>query len=243
MNIEVDTHTHTTASVHAYSTLKENVDAAAKLGLKGIAITDHTPAVAGGSAPLFIISSVMNFLPEYQDGIRLIKGMEANILDYYGNIDVTQEKVLNCIEFGIASMHYGTMPQSTPDKHTDAYIGALQNPYIKMLGHPGDPRYPIYKEDVVKEAKRKNKIIEINNHSFESLAGSPENCTEIARLCKKHGVRIAVSSDAHSCYNVGKFDIALSMLKEIDFPEELIVNAKLDRFLNFLSEQNGEVNV
>lgn len=236
MNIEVDTHTHTTASVHAYSTLKENVDAALKKGLKGIAITDHTPEVAGGSAPLFIISSVMNFLPEYADGIRLIKGMEANILDFEGNIDVTQEKVLKCIEFGIASMHFGTMPQGTPSEHTAAYIGALSNPNIKMIGHPGDPRFPIDKEAVVKEAGRLNKIIEINNHSFEARAGSPENCTEIAELCKKHGVRIAVSSDAHSCYNVGKFDTALKMLEEIEFPEELVVNAKLDRFLNYLKE-------
>lgn len=236
MNIEVDTHTHTTASVHAYSTLKENVDAALKKGLKGIAITDHTPAVAGGSAPLFIISSVMNFLPEYADGIRLIKGMEANILDYEGNIDVTEKKVLKCIEFGIASMHYGTMPQGEASRHTDAFIGALNNPNIKMIGHPGDPRFPIDKEAVVKEAKKLNKLIEINNHSFEARAGSPENCTEIAKLCKKHDVRIAVSSDAHSCYNVGKFDIALRMLGEIDFPEELVVNASLNRFLDFLKE-------
>lgn len=236
MNIEVDTHTHTTASVHAYSTLKENVEAAARKGLKGIAITDHTPEVAGGSAPLFIISSVMNFLPEYADGIRIIKGMEANILDFDGNIDVTQNKVLKCIEFGIASMHYGTMPKGDLARQTDAYIGALNNPYIKMLGHIGDPRFPIYKEEVVKEAKRLNKIIEINNHSFEARAGSPENCTEIAELCKKHGVRVAVSSDAHSCYNVGKFDIALKMLEDIDFPEELVVNAKLSRFLDFINQ-------
>lgn len=236
IEIEVDTHTHTTASVHAYSTLKENVDAAAKMGLKGIAITDHTPAITGGSAPIFIISSVMKFLPEYADGIRIIKGMESNILDYDGNIDVTDDKFLKCVEFGIASIHNGTMAPGTKAQHTDALIGALSNPNIKMLGHIGDPRFEIDKEAVVKEAKRLNKIIEINNHSFEARAGSGENCTQIARLCKKHGVRIAVSSDAHSCYNVGKFEIALKMLDEIDFPEELVVNAKLNRFLDFLKE-------
>lgn len=245
MRIEVDTHTHTTASCHAYSTLKENADAARRLGLRGIALTDHTPAVPGGSAPLFIISSVMRFLPEYDEGVRIIKGMETNIIDSEGNFDADNEKYIKYIEWGIASMHNGVSPFGAQAENTAAYINVLRNPYINALGHIGDQRFPIYKEDVVKEAGRLNKIIEINNHSFESRAGSARNCAEIARLCKKHDVKIAVSSDAHSCYNVGRFDSALAMLKEIDFPEELVINSSLEKFLDYINQakqargQNG----
>ena len=41
MIIEADLHTHTLASTHAYSTIKENCQCAAEYGLKAIAMTDH----------------------------------------------------------------------------------------------------------------------------------------------------------------------------------------------------------
>ena len=47
MKIEVDTHCHTIASGHAYSTIVENAKAASEKGLKMIAITDHGPAMPG----------------------------------------------------------------------------------------------------------------------------------------------------------------------------------------------------
>ena len=43
MNIEIDTHTHTLASGHAYNTLREMAAMAAEKGLKGLAITEHSP--------------------------------------------------------------------------------------------------------------------------------------------------------------------------------------------------------
>jgi len=47
MHYEVDTHTHTIASGHAYNTLMEMVQAAAARNLKALAITDHTKGVPG----------------------------------------------------------------------------------------------------------------------------------------------------------------------------------------------------
>ena len=47
MNIELDTHTHTLASGHAYSTITEMIDAAVDKGLKLLAITEHAPAMPG----------------------------------------------------------------------------------------------------------------------------------------------------------------------------------------------------
>lgn len=235
MELLVDSHTHTVASLHAYSTLTENAVAAHKKGLEAIAVTDHGPAVTGGAAPPFILSSVLRFLPENVEGIRLIKGIEANITDHDGNVDI-EERFFACTEFGIASLHVGTMRDGGVVKNTNALIGALHNPYIHVIGHPGEPRFPIDAEAFVKEVGRLNKIVEINNHSFEARKGSGENCAKIAALCKKHDVRITVSSDAHSCYNVGVFDYAIAILEECGFPEELIVSANLERFLGFLGE-------
>ena len=47
MNIEIDTHTHTLASGHAYNTLREMAAMAAEKGLKGLAITEHSPMMPG----------------------------------------------------------------------------------------------------------------------------------------------------------------------------------------------------
>ena len=49
MHIEVDTHTHTVLSGHAHSTIIENATAAARIGLKGIVMSDHGPMLQ--SAP------------------------------------------------------------------------------------------------------------------------------------------------------------------------------------------------
>ena len=43
MNIEIDTHTHTLVSGHAYNTICEMASAAHEKGVKGLAITEHAP--------------------------------------------------------------------------------------------------------------------------------------------------------------------------------------------------------
>ena len=47
MNYEVDVHTHTIASGHAYSTIQEMAAAAAEKGLKVLGITEHAPLMPG----------------------------------------------------------------------------------------------------------------------------------------------------------------------------------------------------
>lgn len=43
----VETHYHTIASGHAYSTVLEGVMYAKRYGMKGLAVTDHGPAMPG----------------------------------------------------------------------------------------------------------------------------------------------------------------------------------------------------
>ena len=49
MKVELDCHTHTVSSGHAYSTWQENAHVAASRGLKLIANTDHAPSMPGGA--------------------------------------------------------------------------------------------------------------------------------------------------------------------------------------------------
>ncbi len=235
MNLLVDTHTHTVASLHAYSTLKENAQAAFAKGLQGFVLSDHGPAIEG-CAPTYMLSSVTRFLPDYIEGVRVIKGAECNILDYEGTIDIP-EKNLQYTEFSIASLHEVTCKSGSMVQNTDALMGALHNPFVDVIGHSGNANYPIDKERYVKEVAKLSKLLEINNHSFGFRKGSWENCTELLLLCKKHSVRIVVGSDAHFCEHIGEFDNAKKVLEDCAFPQELVLSANLERFLGYVRER------
>ena len=63
------------------------------------------------------------------------------------------------------------------------------------------------------------------------------NCLEIARACRRHGVLVAVNSDAHFSGDLGEVSAALKLLKEIDFPEELVINRDYSTFSRWLKER------
>ncbi len=233
MKILTDTHTHTNCSDHAFSTVAENLAMAKQRGLDLICMTDHAPAIP--DAPHIWHFSTMHDLPKEVDGVRLLKGIEANVLDDEGHLDVPGS-LLERADMVIASMHTPCYHSASKEAHTAAWMNVIQNPYVTILGHTGDQRFDFDHETVIAAAKKANKCIEINNHSFEARAGSRENCRDIALICKRLGTKIVVSSDAHNCYQVGIFDHAIAMLEEIDFPEELIMNVDGARFLAFLKE-------
>ena len=236
MKIIADTHTHTLLSSHAYSTLLENVAYAKKIGIRILGNTDHCPAIAGAPQVWYFHNQVA--FPEVIDGVIVLKGAEVNILDYEGHLDLT-DKELNALDWVIASMHAPVINSGTVEEHTRAYIAVAQNPAVDVIGHSGDGRYVYDYEKVIKVFKEYGKIVEINNHSFMTRAGSKKNCTEIALLCKKYRVPVVVNSDAHFCTEIGHFPHCIQMLEEIDFPEELVVNADYDRFLALIKEKSG----
>ena len=62
-----------------------------------------------------------------------------NIMDYDGNIDL-DEFYLQRMDYAIASLHPPCIPFGTMEENTNAVLKAMENPYVKILGHPGDPR-------------------------------------------------------------------------------------------------------
>ncbi len=234
MNIEIDTHTHTVLSGHAHSTLMENAAAAARIGLKGFVVTDHGPAIP--AAPPDFNLSTLEYLPDVIEGVRVYHGVEANIVDFEGNIDI-REKYVKLADFTIAGMHEVVIRTGGQKKDTDAVMGALNNKYVDMISHPDNPSYSLDYEAVVKEAARLNKLMEVNDHSFEYRKGGIERAMIFLPMCKRYGVRVAVSSDAHSAFGMGKFGVALQVLDQIGFPAEMIINATQESFEAYLKER------
>jgi putative hydrolase len=229
----VETHSHTIVSSHAHSTMTENIKAVRDAGMAGICLTNHGPGIA--DAPHIWHFQTLSYIPKIVDTVAFFSGIEANIMDYGGALDVGDD-LLCGLDWVIASIHSPCLKKSSETDITNAYIGALKNKYVNCLGHIGQSAYLCDFEKVVKTAHELNKIIEINNHSFNGVRqGAPVLCREVALLCKKYKTQIVVSSDAHYHGAIGIYDKALGMLDEIDFPAELVVNASLAKFKAYLN--------
>ena len=238
LNIVVDTHTHTISSGHAYSTIQENAKEASVNGIEMLVMSDHGSSMKG--APFLYHFGNLRVIPESIYGVRVIKGVELNIINYIGEVDLS-EYYLKRLEFILASYHDICIEPGTVEEHTNGAIRILANPYIDVLAHSGNPQFQIDIEKVVKAARDYNKLIEINNQSFVVRTGSEENCYEIARMCKKYGVRITTGSDAHISFDIGKFDNVYKLLKEVEMPEDLIVTTSVQKMDEYLLERKKRI--
>lgn len=233
MKLEADLHVHTIASGHGYSTIKENVDAAAAKGIKMIGITDHGLKMPG--APHWYHFTNLISLPRQMNGVEVLRGVEANILDSAGNIDMPEPVLDSYLDLVLAGFHdeTGYTGKSVED-HTRAMIAAIQNPYVHVIVHPGNPKFPVDVERVVRTAKDYNKAIELNSNSLVVRPGSNVRCDLFAKMAKKYGVWVALNSDAHICYNVGNCEQALKLSREAGIKEDQILNSSVNRVHQFL---------
>lgn len=222
MKYALDVHTHTIASGHAYSTLTENAKAASEKGIKVLGTTEH--GITMPHSPHIWYFGNFKVLPRQMYGVTMLYGVEANIVDYNGTLDM-DDFSLGKLDIVIASIHDEVYKLGTAEENTRAFINVIKSGKVDIIGHLGNPGVPVNFEEVVKCAKENDVLIEINNSSFTtSRVGSSGNCKEIALLCKKHKATLIINSDAHYCTLIGEFNEAVSMLESIDFPEELIIN-------------------
>ena len=217
MKFCADLHCHTVSSGHSYSSLAELAKEAAKKKLQIIAITDHGPSMPGGPHVFQIMNQKV--VPNYIDGVRILKGVEANIIDLNGKLDIPNN-LLDKLDLVIASFHDVCLAPGSVLQNTNSIIQAMNNPYVDIIGHIGNPYFPVDAEKVVDSALRTGKLIEINNSSFlSSRIGSEKNCKNIAQLAKLNGAKLVVTSDAHAAYGIGTFEEAEKLLTGLSIPE------------------------
>ncbi len=236
MKLIADLHTHSIASTHAYATITEMAQEASELQLFALAITDHARTMPGAPGAFYFES--MGLLPMYLKNVRLLRGIEANICDYDGNLDV-EPTLQNYLDWVVASMHTITIDgKATVEKCTNAYMKLAENPNVNVIGHSGSEYFKYDYETVIPKFAKEGKLVEINDSAFRYNKSCLGNCVEIAKLCKKYGARICVNTDSHFTNTLGRAYETLKILQDIDFPEKLIVNTDVDRFKAYLDEQN-----
>lgn len=235
MKDRMDLHTHTIASGHAYNTRNEMIQAAQGKGLEILAITEHAPVMPGSCQHIYF--SNYRVLPRRHGEMTVLYGVELNILDYAGHVDLETDK-LKEMDITLASMHPNCYLSGTIKENTSAYLGAMKNPYINIIAHPDDSRFPVDYETLVKAAKEYHVLLEVNNTSLSPASfrqGAHENYRKMLELCVKYQVPVIVNSDAHVDVLVGAHEFAMKMLVDTGFPEELVMNTDSDAVYEYIN--------
>ena len=230
----IDLHTHTIVSGHAYSTLQEMAQAAAQKGLKILGVTEHAPSIPGTCTPIYFRN--LHVVPREMYGVRLLMGVELNILDTTGRLDL-DEFYYRCCDLRIAGIHRLCWQGGSRAENTEGMMAAIRNPWTHIISHPGDGTAELDFEPIVRAARDTQTLLEINNSSFRParhLDASRSNNLEILRLCRQMDVPIILSSDAHISFSVADFGYILPLLAEADFPDELVMNYYPHQALDYL---------
>ncbi|MGA3327566.1 MAG: DNA polymerase/3'-5' exonuclease PolX [Terriglobia bacterium] len=192
-----DLQMHTTAS-DGHASIEEMAGAAKQLGYQYILITDHSQAVtvANGLDEKRAAEHIrrIHAARKKVKGIEIWAGTEVDILGD-GSLDYPDE-LLKQFDIVLASVHSRmTMPA---EEMTTRLLRALENPYVRILGHPTgrqilrrDP-FLFDLEKVFAAAKKLGVILELN--------GNPQRLDlsdRHVKLARDRGMKIIISTDAH----------------------------------------------
>ncbi len=234
MKYTIDLHTHSISSNHAYSTLQEMAAHARDAGISMFALTDHGPALPGGAHEYHFGN--LRILPPNIYGVEILKGIEANVTSERGEIDLAGERLIN-LDIVLAGFHRNSGYNSISiEKNTETAVNLFASNRIDIMTHPGNPEYPLDFHELVAAADKYNVAIEMNNSSFvSSRKGSGDNCRQLLSIAKEAGIFIALGSDSHISFDVGRLDVVAGLVEEIDYPRHKILNSSRELLADFLS--------
>ena len=235
-----DIHTHSIASGHGTTcTISDMAKEASRKGLKLLGISDHGPGtLASGTSSYF---RSLPSCPKRRFGIDILYGIELNILDTDGHIDLSDD-LLNRLDYAIISMHRQNYRSGSAAKNTQAYINAMKHPVVKVLGHCDDPDFPVDYNALAYAALQENVIFEMNEASLSPngyRGDTRYNAAEILYFCQKYKIPIILSSDSHGKEHVGDFTYSAEFVHQAMFPDSLILNNQIPRLKVFLQTRSG----
>jgi DNA polymerase (family 10) len=216
-DLKGDLHTHTDWT-DGHSTLEGMAKAAARRGLKYIAVTDHTPrtAIAGGMKwerhleQHKEIDALNKRFEAAGKDFRLLKGAEVDILKD-GTLDLPA-KALESLDVVVASLHF--RERHTPKELTERVLKAMGTGRADILGHPSGrmmPKRPPMEHDwarLIDAAKDQGWAFEADGQPWRQDAWDT-----LLHHCKKAGVRIATDSDAHSTGELAYIEFAVDQAR------------------------------
>ena len=232
MKLTCDIHTHTIASAHAYGTIREMAEAASRKGIALLGMTEHGPETPGTCDPFYF--KALDSIPRVLYGVHLLFGCELNVTNT-GKIGL-KNNIMKKLDYAVAGLHTCCYKDAGIEQNTDNVIAFMKHPKVFFISHPDDSRTPLNYERLAEAARDNHVALEVNCSSFAkaSRVEVRENYLKMLDICEKLSVPIIVSSDAHDPSRVARFKPALQLLKELQFPEELILTRDEQAVLDFI---------
>lgn len=233
MKLIADLHTHTLVSGHAYGTIREMAMEAKEQQLQLLGISEHAPGIPGTVDPFYYNN--LTVIPREIYGVQILHGCEINVLND-GTLSLEQQ-FIDKLDYGIAGIHRQCYEDAGIAKNTENLINCIKNPKIRFVSHPDDDHTPLDYKELVQAAKEYDIALEVNNSSLmkvDKRLNCIQNYKTMLQYCMEYQVPVIVNTDAHDPSWVGRFEKAESLLKEIGFDENLILNTELEKVRNFL---------
>ncbi len=219
-------HAHSTSSDGSNS-IEQMAHAARDRGYEYIGITDHSQSlkIANG-VPMEDLWTQIRFIDKLNQrltGIRVLKSAEVDILAD-GSLDYPDE-LLRELDYTVCSVHSRFALNKA--QQTERIMRAMDSKYFNILGHATGrlllkrPGYEIDIERIIEHAKRNGCFFEINS-SPDRLDLSAEN----ARLANASGIRIAVSTDAHSTREFGTVRYGIDQARRAGLEKSSVLNCQ-----------------
>jgi DNA polymerase (family 10) len=223
-DIRGELHAHSTSSDGA-NTIEEMVTAARERGYDYIGISDHsqTLKIARGLSEQGLWEQIrfIDKLNERLNGIRVLKSAEVDIL-VDGSLDYPND-LLKELDYTVCSIH-SRFGLGKADQ-TNRILRAMDNRYFNILGHATGrlllkrPGYEIDVARVVEHAQQNRCYFEINS-SPDRLDLSASN----ARLAREAGVKVAITTDAHSTREFAYLRFGVDQARRAGFGKTSILN-------------------
>jgi histidinol phosphatase-like PHP family hydrolase/predicted nuclease with RNAse H fold/dephospho-CoA kinase len=220
LSLRGDLHSHTNWSDGA-AALQTMADAAKRMGLEYMAITDHSRSskLQGGLTPVAWIRQAVS-LSLVRPGIKILHGIEADILAD-GTVDLPPG-LLAGLDIVVGSVH--TSWSEDHKVNTNRILRAIESGHIDIVGHPtatilGKPGVPNYHrppvavdwERIFAACKKWRVALEFN--CFPSRL---DLLLPLLRRASSAGCWISFGSDAHARAHLEHLKIAQRVLPHID---------------------------
>jgi DNA polymerase (family 10) len=234
-----DLHMHTRASDGRH-TIQEMALAARDLGLRYIAITEHSRrlAMTRGLDPQRLLrqGDEIARVNAGLAGITVLKGIEVDILGD-GTLDLP-DSALQQLDVVIAAVHGGL--NLTRRRQTERILRALDNPCVNLLAHPtgrllgAREPYDVDMLRIMRAARDCGVALELN--------AQPERLDlddVLCQMARDEGVPICINSDAHSTFDLANLSYGIGQARRGWLAPANVLNTRALDELKSLLRRSG----
>ena len=212
------------------NSIEEMAEAAMKMGLEYIAITDHTKSLSVTNGlderrlkmQMKEIEELNEKLKKQKKKFRVLKGSEVDILKD-GSLDIDDETLAKLDVVGAAVHKHFELPKK---QQTERIIRAMENPNVDIIFHLTTRvigRRKVIEldlEKIIKAAKRTKTVLEI-----DAFPDRLDINDQLVRRCVAEGVKMSVDSDAHMLHHLNYLEYGIAQARRGWAEKKDIINA------------------